>query len=93
MMTPNETHFDAMVEQITELKDGAGAEAEVRVLGGIKSGKSGDFVGARAGGVLNIFVAVPDMLKAGASYRFSVMQRGGPEGERVVLKTAKPLKG
>lgn len=89
---PNRTTLDGEVIAIERSPDGIGADVQLRVIANRSRGADSDFTGAVAGGALRLYTAVPEALAPGRRYRLEVCVLGGPQGERIVVETASPLR-
>ena len=90
---PNRSTLDGEVIAIHRAPDGIGADVELRVMANRSRGAASDFTGAVAGQTMTLHAAVPEALEPGGRYRLEVCVLGGPQGERIVVETATPLKG
>jgi hypothetical protein len=88
---PNRSTLEGEVIAIRRSADGVGAEVDMRVTANRSRGAAADFTAAVAGQAMTLFAAVPEALEPGGRYRFEVCVLGGPQGERIVVETAKPL--
>lgn len=89
---PNKSAIDARVTRVTPAADGYGADVRVEVLTCGPAEGLEDFIGAGAGAGLTLFSAEPEAVKEGRTYRFTARVLGGPNGERVVIEAAEPVR-
>lgn len=89
---PNKSAIEARVTRVTPAADGYGADVSVEVLACGPAEGFEDFIGAEAGTGLTLFTPEPDAVRAGRTYRIAARVLGGPNGERVVIEAAEPVR-
>jgi hypothetical protein len=92
LLRPNKSLIEAKVKRVKRAADGVGADVVVDVQECRSADDHDDFIDAKPGAELTLFIAEPDALEAGQSYRLTARVLGGPHGERMVVEAAEPKK-
>jgi hypothetical protein len=88
LLRPNKSFIEGKVKRVQRSADGVGANVVVDVLECKPAGRFDDFIAAKPGAELTLFIAEPDAIEAGKSYRLTARVLGGPNGERMVIERA-----
>ncbi|CAN5363510.1 hypothetical protein BH10PSE6_BH10PSE6_24900 [soil metagenome] len=86
---PNQTILEGRATAVTPAADGWGAHVEFAVEKSAAAEGSPDFVQAQPGTVLKVFSADSKALQLGKDYVVVATVLGGPQGERVVVQSAR----
>jgi hypothetical protein len=89
---PKQEILTGTVEHVEKAADGWGANVRFTVTSSAAADGHADFTGAEPGATLEIFAAQPELIEPGAGYELTATVLGGPEGERIVMEDARPLK-
>jgi hypothetical protein len=84
----NKAIVEGKVERVTPSKDGWGAEADIQVDKVLPSAGFDNFVQAKPGSVMKVFVPDPEGIAAGQTRRMSITVLGGPSGSRAVMQSS-----
>lgn len=87
---PNRTILEGTAKAVTPAADGWGAHVEFAVEKSTAAEGAPDFVQAEPGSVLQVFAADAKALQPGKDYIVVATVLGGPQGERVVVQSARP---
>lgn len=86
---PNRTILEGRATAVTPAADGWGANVEFAVEKSAAAEGSQDFVQASPGSILKVFSADSKALEPGKDYVVVTTVLGGPQGERVVVQSAR----
>lgn len=87
---PNKTIVEGRVRRLDPAPDGWGADLEVVVEDSRAARDFEDFIQAKPGSVVTIFVAEPERIRVGGRYSLTTSVLGGPNGQRLVVQDARP---
>jgi hypothetical protein len=84
---PNKTILQGKVSRVERAADGWGANVDISVDKSTAAEGYSDFLQAKPGSTVTVFVAEPDAVQVGKSYTLTTSVLGGPRGERVVIES------